>query len=161
MLDKRTRVGIYIIEDFKVYVALAEPTFKYKYIIPGGGIEGRETCQQAAIRESKEEIGIIPKNVKLINHPNNPYLMCGLKEYGFKYDCSELYYTYGEVSKFDNSNIETYNGYEPKPILLSYYEIKKWLEWCLKITKTEIPRHFKYNSDLEMLNYINSLGLIK
>lgn len=159
-LDKRSRVGIYIIRDKKIYVGSGNSDFKYKYIIPGGGIEPGETLEIAAIRESKEEIGVIPKNIKIIEHKNNPYLKCGLLQYGFKYNCSELYYCYGQFEKFDNSIIEDYNGFVSEPILLNYNSMKNWLSWAIDITVKEIPRNFKYRSDLEMLNYLKDNNLI-
>ena len=158
---KRSRVGLYLIDNFKVVVLTTESSFKYKYILPGGGIEGKETIQQAAARECKEEAGIVPKNIKVINTNNTPYLKCGLKEYGFKYDCSELYYAYGYIGEYDDSEIETYNGFKPQPLLLSYQEVKDWLIWAIKITKNEIPRNFKYKADLEILEWLKDNNLVK
>ena len=156
----RSRVGIYIIKNNKIYVGTGDSNFKYKYIIPGGGIEPGESLQDAAIRESKEEIGIVPKNIKLINHTNNPYLKCGLLKHGFKYDCSELHYCYGDFDRIDKSIIENYNGFVSKAILLNYSEMESWLNWAISITIKEIPRNFKYKADLEMLKELKNINII-
>jgi len=62
----RSRVGVFIIQNGNILVADASRTYEYKYFFPGGGIDPGETCEDAAIRESKEEIGVVPKNV---NYP--------------------------------------------------------------------------------------------
>lgn len=59
-------VRCYLIKDGKVVVTKyneGQPTAGY-YDIPGGMIEDGETPEQAAIREMKEETGIIVKNLK-------------------------------------------------------------------------------------------------
>lgn len=77
---KRKAVRCYLIKDNKVVVT------KYKegnkkagyYEIPGGKIEDGETPQQTAIREMKEETGLIIKNLKykgnlIIEYPNRVF----------------------------------------------------------------------------------------
>ena len=77
---KRKAVRCYLIKDNKVVVT------KYKegnkkagyYEIPGGKIEDGETPQQKAIREMKEETGLIIKNLKykgnlIIEYPNRVF----------------------------------------------------------------------------------------
>lgn len=62
----RKAVRCYLIKDGKVVVTKynkGQPTEGY-YDIPGGKIEDDETPEQAAIREMKEETGIIVKNLK-------------------------------------------------------------------------------------------------
>lgn len=67
-MDKKIvkAVRCYLIRDGKVVVTKyneGQPTEGY-YDIPGGKIEDGETPEQAAIREMKEETGIIVKNLK-------------------------------------------------------------------------------------------------
>ena len=44
---------------------IVKPTYLDRWLWPGGGIEENETPLQAAIRESEEEIGITPTDLKL------------------------------------------------------------------------------------------------
>jgi len=158
---ERARVGIFIIKENKIIVGDATPQsnpYKYKYIIPGGGIEPGESLKQTCIRESMEEISIVPKNIKILI--NKPYIKCGLKSYGFKYDCSKLYYCYGQYSHRDKSIWGTEDGFKTPPIELEYTEIKDWLKWCINVTKNDIPRNFKYKADLEMLEKLVKINII-
>lgn len=67
-MDKpiRKAVRCYLIEDGKVVVTKyneGQPNEGY-YDIPGGKIEDGETPEQAAIREMREETGMVVKNLK-------------------------------------------------------------------------------------------------
>ena len=42
-----------------------------KWNLPGGGIEERETREEAAVRECKEEAGIVPSNVSFLGFFEN------------------------------------------------------------------------------------------
>ena len=46
--------------------------FRGQYALPGGFIERGETCEQAALRELKEETGIDGKNPRLIGVYSDP-----------------------------------------------------------------------------------------
>ncbi len=78
-MDKpiRKAVRCFLIKDNKVVVTKYKEGNKKEgyYEIPGGKIEERETLEQAAIREMKEETGIKIKNFKyrgnmIIEYPN-------------------------------------------------------------------------------------------
>jgi len=147
----RTRVGVFIIQNGNILVADASRTYEYKYFFPGGGIEPGETYKDAAVRESKEEIGVVPKNIKMINHPKNPYKYCGLKEHGFRYDCSELIWVTAEPSRRDAS---LHDSYKIEPIEMSANDVKDWLKWCINKTRSDLIRNTKYQLDLVMLNHL-------
>jgi 8-oxo-dGTP pyrophosphatase MutT (NUDIX family) len=48
-----------------------------KWNLPGGGIEERETREEAAIRECKEEAGIVPSNVSFLGFFENLAIYVG------------------------------------------------------------------------------------
>ncbi|HLA08375.1 MAG TPA: NUDIX domain-containing protein [Anaerolineales bacterium] len=54
----RTRAGIVLIEDNKVALIERHRAWLHYFVFPGGGVDERETPEQAAIRESMEELGI-------------------------------------------------------------------------------------------------------
>jgi len=58
----RKRAECWIIQNGKIWVGIKDG----KITIPGGTLEGEETPVVAAIRETKEEVGISAKNLKLI-----------------------------------------------------------------------------------------------
>ena len=77
---KRKAVRCYLIKDNKVVVTKYKENNKKAgyYEIPGGKIEDGETPQQTAIREMKEETGLIIKNLKykgnlIIEYPNRVF----------------------------------------------------------------------------------------
>ena len=158
---ERSRAGIFIIKDNNIIIGDATDSsnpYKFKYIIPGGGIEPGESIIQACIRESKEEISVVPKNIKKLI--NEPYVKCDLKHHGFKYDCSKLYYCYGEYGRRDKSVWGTDDGFKTPPKEMSYSEIKDWLKWCINKTRNNVVSNFKYKADLEMLEKLVKLNII-
>ncbi len=58
----RKRAECWMVEKGKVWVGVQEG----RIMLPGGTLEGEETTQQTAIRETLEEVGIKPKNLRLI-----------------------------------------------------------------------------------------------
>ena len=81
-MDKPVRKAVrcYLIKDNKVVVTKYKENNKKAgyYEIPGGKIEDGETPQQTAIREMKEETGLIIKNLKykgnlIIEYPNRVF----------------------------------------------------------------------------------------
>ena len=81
-MDKQIRKAVrcYLIKDNKVVVTKYKENNKKAgyYEIPGGKIEDGETPQQTAIREMKEETGLIIKNLKykgnlIIEYPNRVF----------------------------------------------------------------------------------------
>ena len=54
----RTRAGIVLIEDDKVALIERHRAGLDYFVFPGGGVDGDETLEQAAIREAMEELGV-------------------------------------------------------------------------------------------------------
>jgi len=162
--SNRSRVGVFIINNNKIIVGdttKSSSPFKYKYFIPGGGIEENETIQQAAIRESKEEIAIIPINIQIIKHKNNPYKYCNLKKHGFKYDCSTLYYVYAEKGGTNKSMWGSDDGFKTPAIELSVKDMLNWVYWCIKETEGDYLKNTKYKMDMIMLNELIKKNILK
>ena len=158
----RSRVGTFIIHNNKLILGDATQPgnpYKYKYFFPGGGIDPGETCIDAAIRESQEEIAMIPANVKLLKHKNNPSKQCNLKD--FKYDCCTFYYVYAKKGKIDKSVWGLDDGFKTPPIELSVKETINWLKWCIKKTKTRSYKNVKYKLDLLMLYELIKKKILK
>lgn len=72
----RNRGSTVIIENGRVaLIKRTKPNLTY-YVFPGGGIEEGETSEQAAIRETYEEIGVhvsIRRLLKVLNYSNTQY----------------------------------------------------------------------------------------
>jgi 8-oxo-dGTP pyrophosphatase MutT (NUDIX family) len=54
----RTRAGIILIQDNKVALIERHRAGLHYFVFPGGGVEDGESLEQAAIRETMEELGI-------------------------------------------------------------------------------------------------------
>jgi len=54
----RTRAGVVLIEDNKVALIERHRTGLHYFIFPGGGVDEGESPEQAAIRETMEELGL-------------------------------------------------------------------------------------------------------
>ena len=63
----RERVGVYIFKENKLLVGKIKTSSWSGYVVPGGGVDPGESLEDAAIRESKEELGVSIKNLKLIS----------------------------------------------------------------------------------------------
>lgn len=106
---RRTSARIIIIKDKKIYLSHASRNNTYK--LPGGGVDSNESILDAAIRETKEEVGIIVDEKSI-------------KEYGYYVD------TWKSV-KFSDGNKIWENT--------SYYFVAKPLELIKPSpTKSEI-----------------------
>ena len=62
----RNRGSSVVIENNKVALIKRERDGREYYVFPGGGIENKETPEQATIRETFEELGIIIKIIELL-----------------------------------------------------------------------------------------------
>lgn len=67
-------VGVICVKDGEILVGVRKEGFASGLVCgPGGHIESGETPEQAAIRETKEEFGITPKNLMFLgNGPKEP-----------------------------------------------------------------------------------------
>ncbi len=54
----RIRAGVVLIEDNKVALIERHRAGLHYYVFPGGGVDEGETVEQAAIRETMEELGV-------------------------------------------------------------------------------------------------------
>ncbi len=54
----RQRVGVFILNNGDILLIHRVREGKEYYAVPGGGVEERETVEEAAIREIKEETGL-------------------------------------------------------------------------------------------------------
>ena len=66
----RKRGSSVVIENNKVALIKRVRDGREYYVFPGGGIENKETPEQAAIRETFEELGIIIKIIELLGTIN-------------------------------------------------------------------------------------------
>lgn len=70
-----TAAGIIMMKNGLVlYAKRAIEPHKGKYDLPGGFLEHSETADAAAIRELKEELDIVPKNVTLFYNTTHDYV---------------------------------------------------------------------------------------
>ena len=95
----RERVGVYIFKDDKLVVGKIKTSSWSGYIVPGGGVDPRESLEDAAIREVKEELGISIKNLKLLS--------------------KNIKIKYSEINKF-NKKYEHYSGYNNSFFVAEY-----------------------------------------
>ena len=63
------RVGAIIIRDNKILLIKRFNNGEKYWVVPGGGVEDKETDEQALIREVIEETSINPKSFRLIVEP--------------------------------------------------------------------------------------------
>ncbi|MBI4084336.1 MAG: NUDIX domain-containing protein [Candidatus Levybacteria bacterium] len=70
-------VGILIIKDNKVLLVRHEEKASHltgTYGLPSGRLENYETPNQAAVRELREETGLVATEADLVNYPNNRFV---------------------------------------------------------------------------------------
>lgn len=55
----RIRAGIVLIQDDKVALIERHRAGLHYFVFPGGGVEAGESLEQAAVREAREELGVV------------------------------------------------------------------------------------------------------
>ena len=106
----RRRVEIYVFKGDYICMLKGKNN---NYKIPGGGIDGNETFEQACRRESLEEIGIDIKNIKKVsdktlkvNWTKIKYPSQKVKKRLSKYSGSETFFYRADFDKEDKSTLE-------------------------------------------------------
>lgn len=94
------RAATVVIKNNKVLLVKSKYSDGEYYLFPGGGVEAKETVEQAAIRETLEETGINVKIKKLIH----------INEYIDKSDRSIAIFFLSEEIGIDKSKITSDNG---------------------------------------------------
>lgn len=61
-----------LIDADKAQVLLVKSRISNTWTLPGGGVEAGETCEEAAQRECKQEVGFCPNNPTLLSIVHNP-----------------------------------------------------------------------------------------
>ncbi len=84
-LEKERRAARAIVFDADKKIALLHATKKHFHKLPGGGIEGEESIQEALEREAMEEIGCKIKNVRELGI---------VEEYRSKFNLHQLSYCF-------------------------------------------------------------------
>ncbi|HKK21605.1 MAG TPA: NUDIX hydrolase [candidate division Zixibacteria bacterium] len=59
-------------DNSAVLIRRAHDPFKGSYALPGGFVEIGETVEQACVRETEEEIGVTPSNLRFIGIYSDP-----------------------------------------------------------------------------------------
>lgn len=75
-MDTISSVGVLVIHDKKVLLVRHEEAASHQtgtYGLPSGRLEENETYKQAAVRELREETGLITSETDLIDYPSNHF----------------------------------------------------------------------------------------
>jgi 8-oxo-dGTP diphosphatase len=80
----RRRGAVILIQGGKVALIRRERAGRIYYLFPGGGAEGDETPEQAAVREAREELGLTVALTRLVAEVrfNGVTRVPGLPAYG-------------------------------------------------------------------------------
>lgn len=146
-LDVRLKIAsrALIIKDNKVAILYSK---KYNfYVTPGGGVEQDETLEEACIRESKEETGLIVKPIKQIalldtNYPRvrikHNYFICELLE-----ELNEVNMT--EQEKDQDLQLKWMNLEEVKNAFSTHSSIMKYDTWMQReyVVISELRNYIK------------------
>lgn len=135
----RSRVEVYIIKDNRILIGSGKSRAGDTYVtIPGGGIDEGESIEDAAYRETLEEVGVQIKNIKSIYkasvHQWNPSDTLPAK-WGWvtKHPLGSI--TYYRMAEFDEYNDSLY-GTEPDMYKLKEVSINEAIElWKIKLKK--------------------------
>lgn len=69
---KPTTVGVRVVVEHEGKVLLVKPSYSLWYYFPGGGVDhNKESLEEAALRELKEETNLIGKNLQLFDVHRN------------------------------------------------------------------------------------------
>ena len=109
----RNRSGTIILQDGKVAVIKRTRSGKVYYVFPGGGIEDNETPEEAAIRETQEELGVTVEIDRLLHtFPYNGF------QYYFLATMKSGEFGTGKGEEYLNPSLEK-GTYEPMWIPIS------------------------------------------
>jgi 8-oxo-dGTP pyrophosphatase MutT (NUDIX family) len=108
----RKRVAATVIfTDERGRVLLCEPTYKQVWEAPGGAVEADESPRDAAIREVKEELGLVIEPIRLVALDWVPPLQGRIE---------------GLISVFDGGRL---TPDQVESIVLDSTELRSW-SWC-------------------------------
>ena len=136
----RKGVSTLIMNNKNEFLLVNLESFKtHFFAIPGGGLEEKETLQEAAYREIEEELGIGKRSLELLGFCKEPiqfrFKMVKLNRDGIEYDGSERYFLgfrfIGEDSeiKFLDGEIRSYKW-------VSYDDLKDYLLFDNQLSET-------------------------
>ncbi len=146
----RKGVSALIINKKEEFLLVNLESFETKYFaIPGGGLEGEETLEDAVYREIQEELGIEKGLLTVIGKSDNPlrfrFKVIKLSRNGNEYEGSEKYF-FGfkftgvdDLIKLPKGEVRSYKW-------VSYSDLDKYLlfENQLKETSEKIVEVFSF-----------------
>ena len=136
----RKGVSALIINDKNEFLLVNLESFETRFFsIPGGGVEEKETLEDAAYREIKEELGIGKQSLELIGFCNEPLKIIfrtkKLIRNSIEYDGSERYFfgfkfigEDGEI-KLQESEVRSYKW-------VPYNDLKDYLLFDNQLAET-------------------------
>jgi len=136
----RKGISALIINNKNEFLLVNLISFKIHFFaIPGGGLEQKETLEDAAYRETEEELGIGKQSLELIGFCKEPIqfrfktkkLNCG----GVEYDGSERYF-FGFKFIGKDSEIKLQKGEIRSYKWVSYNDLKDYLLFDNQLTET-------------------------
>jgi len=137
----RKGVSALIINGKNEFLIVNLESFKtHFFAIPGGGLEEKETLEEAAYREVKEELGIGKQSLELIGFCNEPiqfrFKTKKLNRNDIKYDGSERYF-FGFKFTGGESEIKLQEGEVRFYKWVSYNNLKDYLLFDNQLAETK------------------------
>jgi len=117
----KTGIGVILYRDGKILMGKRINSHAPKFSIPGGHLEVGETFEESAIREVKEETGILIRNPKVIAVTNNLET----------YEQEKLHYVSiillatdfsGEANTIEPDKCEGWNWYDPSNLPQPHFD---------------------------------------
>jgi len=117
----KTGIGVILYRDGKILMGKRINSHAPKFSIPGGHLEVGETFEESAIREVKEETGILIRNPKVIAVTNNLET----------YEQEKLHYVSvillatdfsGEAKTNEPNKCEAWNWYNPNNLPQPHFD---------------------------------------